>query len=186
MTWRKNLLIQRTAGMRAPPVSPPSSHACYDFGRPAPMTARMDLQTFLPYRLAVLSEQVSQCVALVYRERFGLSRDAWRVLAALADGGTVRTADVIAATALEKMQVSRAVAALQAQGHLERVPDPADGRGWQLRLTAGGRALFQKIAPMVQAREAFLLEALEPQEREVLVRAMARLGAQAQRLASQG
>ena len=76
------------------------------------MTARMDLQTFLPYRLAVLSEQVSQCVALVYRERFGLSRDAWRVLAALADGGTVRTADVIAATALEKMQVSRAVAAI--------------------------------------------------------------------------
>ena len=146
----------------------------------------MDLQTFLPYRLAVLSEQVSQCVALVYRERFGLTRDAWRVLAALADGSTVRTSEVIAATTLEKMQVSRAVTALQVQGHLERVPDPADGRGWLLRLTPSGRALFQKIAPMVQAREAFLLEALEPAERDALARAIDRLGDQARRLASQG
>jgi DNA-binding MarR family transcriptional regulator len=146
----------------------------------------MDLQTFLPYRLAVLSEQVSQCMAAVYRERFGLSRDEWRVLAALADGGTVKTAEVIASTTLEKMQVSRAVSGLQGAGHLERVPDPADGRGWLLRLTPAGRALFQKIAPMVRAREAFLLEALAPSERELLLGAMARLGEQAQRLSQQG
>lgn len=87
---------------------------------------------------------------------------------------------------LEKMQVSRAVSALQSRGLLERVSDPADGRGWLLRLTAAGRALFRKIAPMVQAREAFLLEALDAQEREVLMRALASLGERAQRLASQG
>lgn len=146
----------------------------------------MDLHRFLPYRIAVLSESVSQCVAQVYRERFGLSRDEWRVLAALADAGTVRTGDVIQATTLEKMQVSRAVARMQQGGLLERVPDPQDGRGWLLRLTASGRALFQKIAPMVEAREVFLLEALAPGEREVLERAIERLGEQAQRLLRQG
>lgn len=95
----------------------------------------MDLQEFLPCRLAVLSEQISQCVALVYPERFGLSRDEWRVLAALADGGTVKTGTVVDTAALDKMQVSRAVKGLQDQGHLDRVPDPQDGRGWLLRLT---------------------------------------------------
>ena len=146
----------------------------------------MDLQRFLPYRIALLSESVSQCIAQVYRERFVLTRDEWRVLAALADAGTVKTGDVIQSTTLEKMQVSRAVTRLQAEGLLERVPDPEDGRGWLLRLKPAGRALFQKIAPMVQAREAFLLEALEPAERAVLERAIDRLIEQARRLSRQG
>lgn len=146
----------------------------------------MDLQTFLPYRLAVLSEQVSQCIALVYRERFGLSRDEWRVLAALAGRGTVRTAEVIEATTLEKMQVSRAVSSLQERGCVERLPDPQDGRGWLIRVTPAGRSLFQKIAPMVRAREAFLLEALSPQEHQVLDSAIDRLAEQARLLGRQG
>lgn len=146
----------------------------------------MNLDNFLPYRLAVLSEQVSQCVALVYRERFGLSRDEWRVLAVLADGVTVKTGQVIDTAALDKMQVSRAVKSLQDQGYLERVPDPQDGRGWLLRLTAAGRSLFRKIAPMVQSREAFLLEALSAEERAVLDRAIERLSLQARQLTRQG
>jgi DNA-binding MarR family transcriptional regulator len=146
----------------------------------------MDLDKFLPYRLAVLSEQVSQCVALVYRERFGLSRDEWRVLAALADGRTVKTGTVIETTALDKMQVSRAVKGLQDRSCLERVPDPQDGRGWLLRLKPAGKSLFQKIAPMVQAREAFLLEALSDDEREVLDRAIEHLGERSLRLTRQG
>lgn len=146
----------------------------------------MDLDNFLPYRLALLSEQVSQCIALVYRERFGLSREEWRVLAALADGGTVKTGAVIDTSALDKMQVSRAVKALQERGYLVRAPDPQDGRGWLLRLTAAGRGLLQKIAPMVRAREAFLLEALSNEERKLLDRAIGRLGEQARRLSRQG
>jgi DNA-binding MarR family transcriptional regulator len=146
----------------------------------------MNLQAFLPYRLAVLSEQVSQCLALVYRERFGLSRDEWRVLAALDEAGTVKTADVIAATTLEKMPVSRAITSLQAQGHVERLADPDDGRGWLVRLTPAGRALVQKIAPLARAREAFLLEPLSADERAALERALTLLGQQAQRLTQQG
>ncbi|MFM2119965.1 MAG: hypothetical protein RL722_1433 [Pseudomonadota bacterium] len=146
----------------------------------------MDLQNFLPYRIAVLSEAVSQSVAQVYRERFGLSRDEWRVLAALAEGGAVPTGEVIRSTTLEKMPVSRAVSRLQAAGHVERLPDPDDGRGWLLRLTPAGRSLYLKIVPMVQAREAFLLEALSAEEQAVLNQAISRLTDQARRLARQG
>lgn len=146
----------------------------------------MDLHDFLPYRLAVLSESVSQCIAQVYRERYGLSRDEWRVLAALAEAGTVKTGQVIESTTLEKMQVSRAVSRLQEQDLVERVPDPDDGRGWLVRLKPAGRAMVQKIAPMVQAREAFLLEALSPDEQAVLWRAIDRLDERARRLSQQG
>lgn len=129
---------------------------------------RMNLQDFFPYRLALLSEAVSLSLAQVYRERFGLTREEWRVLAALADCGTVKTARVIEHTALDKMPVSRAVQRLEADGLIDRKPDPDDGRGWLLGLSASGRALYKKIVPVVTAREAFLLEALDANERQVL------------------
>ena len=107
----------------------------------------MDLSSFLPYRIAVLSESVSQCIAQVYRERFGLTRDEWRVLAALADAGKVKTSAVIASTTLEKMQVSRAVSRMERDGLLERLPDPDDGRGWLLRLHAGRPGAVRQGGP---------------------------------------
>lgn len=135
----------------------------------------MDLQRFFPYRIAVLAEAVSRCLAQVYRDRFGLTRDEWRVLAALADCGTVKTARVIEHTTLDKMPVSRAVTRMARDGLIERLPDPEDGRGWLLRLKPAGRGLYQKIVPVVEAREAFLLEVLTREEREVLERALAKV-----------
>ncbi len=146
----------------------------------------MDLSSFLPYRIAVLSESVSQCIAQVYRERFGLTRDEWRVLAALAGAGKVKTSAVIASTTLEKMQVSRAISRMERDGLVERLPDPDDGRSWLLRLMPAGRALYARVVPMVQAREQFLLEALTPQEQQALFQALNTLQERAQQLGSQG
>jgi DNA-binding MarR family transcriptional regulator len=146
----------------------------------------MNLQDFFPYRLAVLSEVVSQSLAQVYRERFGLTRDEWRVLAALADCGTVKTARVIEHTTLEKMQVSRAVQRLEADGLLLRRPDPEDGRGWVLGLSPSGRALYKKIVPVVAARESFLLEALDDSERRALDAALSKVLQRARMLNAQG
>lgn len=146
----------------------------------------VDLQNFFPYRLAVLAEAVSQSLAQVYRERFGLTRDEWRVLAALVDLGdraAVRNTQVVDHTTLEKMPVSRAVRRMEQAGLIERLPDPDDGRGWLLRLKPQGRALYQKIVPVVQAREAFLLDALTPAERQAFDRALSKVRDRARLLA---
>jgi DNA-binding MarR family transcriptional regulator len=129
---------------------------------------------------------VSQTLAQVYRERFGLTRDEWRVLAALADCGAVKTARVIEHTTLEKMQVSRAVQRLEADGLLLRRPDPEDGRGWVLGLSPSGRALYKKIVPVVAARESFLLEALDDSERRALDAALSKVLQRARMLNAQG
>jgi DNA-binding MarR family transcriptional regulator len=146
----------------------------------------MELRRFFPYRMAVLAEVVSQSLAQVYSERFGLTRDEWRVLAALAEYGTAKTTDVIDSATLDKMRVSRAVARMESAGLLERLANPDDGRSWLLKLKPAGRSLFQKIVPVVQAREAFLLEALSSQEREVLDRAMDKLRDRALLLVQRG
>lgn len=146
----------------------------------------MNLQDFFPYRLAALAEAVSRSIAQVYVERFDLTRDEWRVLAALAERGTMKTVDLIAHTNLEKMPVSRAMARLQDNGLVDRRQDPEDRRNHVSRLLPRGQALVRKITPMVKAREEFLLGALEPSEQALLNSAFDKVLARARQLVEQG
>ena len=146
----------------------------------------MNLQAFFPYRLAVLANAVSQVMAQVYGERFALSRDEWRVIAALQERGEMRTTEVIAHTTLDKMQVSRAVTRLESDGLIARVEAAEDRRNRVLSLTTAGKALVKKIVPLVLAREEFLLARLSAEERSALDTAMRKLQAAAEQLIRQG
>jgi DNA-binding MarR family transcriptional regulator len=146
----------------------------------------MNLQQFLPYRLAVAAEAVSRSLAAIYRERFDLTREEWRVLAMLAETGDLKSSELGARTTLDKMQVSRAVTRMERDGLLERETDAADRRNLIVRLTPGGRALHRKIVPMAQARERFLLDALDPAERQAFDAALDKILARARQLAEQG
>ena len=43
----------------------------------------LDLEHFLPYRLSVLSNRVSETISATYRDRYGLAVTEWRVIAIL-------------------------------------------------------------------------------------------------------
>lgn len=154
--------------------------------RPAPPDDDMELDSFFPYRLALLAEAVSRSMAQIYAERFDLSRDEWRVLSALAGASPAKTARVIERTTLDKVSVSRALLRLENKALVERATDPDDSRGHLVKLLPAGRALFRKIVPMVRSREAFLLEGLEPAERSALDAALDKLLQRSRQLARQG
>ena len=142
----------------------------------------MNLQAFLPYRLAVVTDAVSRALAAVYADRFALTRDQWRVIAQLAEGHELKATELGVRTSLPKMQVSRALAGLQQDGLIKRATDAQDRRNLVVQLTAAGRALYRKIEPIVLEREAFLLEALSVEERTALTRALARIEERARQL----
>jgi DNA-binding MarR family transcriptional regulator len=146
----------------------------------------MDLQSFLPYRLAVVAEEVSRALAAIYADRFELTREEWRVLVWLAAEPGMAATELGSRANLDKMQVSRAIARMEKDGLLEREPDPDDRRSLKVRLRPAGRALFRKVEPMALAREAFLLEALAPDERAALDSALSKLGERARQLQRQG
>src|ERR1043166_3536149 len=73
---------------------------------------RLDLPRFLPYRLSVLTNRVSSAIARHYSERFGLSIPEWRVMAVLGSVSDLSAREVASRTAIDKVQVSRAVASL--------------------------------------------------------------------------
>ena len=79
---------------------------------------KLHLDRFLPYRLSVLSNTVSSAIAAAYFVNFGLTIPEWRVMAILAANPGLSAAEVTARTAMDKVAVSRAVAALLAVGRV--------------------------------------------------------------------
>ncbi len=134
------------------------------------------LSEFLPYRLSVASNAVSDRVAGVYQARFGLKVPEWRVLAVVAEKGTATQSALVAATQMDKMTVSRAATALVARGVLARNA-AEDRRTLELRLTAAGEALHAEIAPMALAIERELLAGFSAAERDRRLELLTRLEA---------
>ncbi len=130
--------------------------------------AMIDLNDFLPYQFSQLADAVSQSVAPVYESRLGISRDEWRVLVAINQDRHMRATDIVQHTRLDKMQVSRAIARLEKNGLLSRKADSQDKRQQVLIVTAAGQAAYRKVAPLMMARNDYLLQDLDPKQQEAL------------------
>jgi DNA-binding MarR family transcriptional regulator len=143
---------------------------------------RLDLDHFVPYRLSVLSNRVSDAIARHYSERFGLSIPEWRVMAVLGQTPRLSAGEVAARTAMDKVQVSRAVASLLRARRIVRVADDKDGRVTRLSLSRQGTAIYNEIVPLALHLEQVFLAALAPAERATLLSLMDKLAHQARRL----
>ncbi len=138
----------------------------------------LDLDRFLPYRLSVLTNRVSQAIARHYSERFNLGIPEWRVMAVLGQSAGLSARELAQRTAMDKVQVSRAVAQLVRKKRVRRQGDEADGRITRLALTERGRAIYDEIVPLALHLEDTFLAALTPAERAQLDRLLAKLARQ--------
>lgn len=142
----------------------------------------LELEKFLPYRLSVLAQLVSESLHDLYAGPFDLSVTQWRVMAALGRFAPLTASDVGQRIVMDKVAVSRAVASLMKRDLVERTADLDDRRRASLRLTAQGRAMQAKIVPIALEYEAKLYEALSPEERQTLYGLCDRLFAHAKLL----
>src|SRR5512141_2909135 len=130
--------------------------------------APLELERFLPYRLSILSNTVSQAIAREYQQRFDLSVTEWRVMAVLARFDTLSAREVAERTAMDKVAVSRALAGLVASGRVIRRMDADDKRRSVLRLSASGWKIHDAVAPLARAQERKLLSRLNAEEQSWL------------------
>lgn len=136
--------------------------------RHRPTGASLALEQFLPYRLSILSQLVSGSIHDQYFEPSGLSIAQWRVMAVLGRFAPLSASEVCARTLLDKVTVSRAVAALFERRLIARATDAKDRRKSALILTPEGRRLHGHIAGLALDYEARLLDGLTPAERRTL------------------
>ena len=125
----------------------------------------LNLDDFLPYRLSVLSNQISHGIARTYEQRFGLGVTEWRVIAILGRFPGISATEVAEKSAMDKVAVSRAVRRLEEAGRIERRANRNDRRAKHLHLSNEGQAVYQAIVPAALAYEQRLLQALSPDER---------------------
>lgn len=150
------------------------------------MPETLSLDGFVPYRLSVASNSVSDIIASAYRSLFGLNVAEWRLVAVLAEGSARAQQELCVATRMDKVMVSRAAASLSERKLVARAPNQSDKRSHHLSLTPSGRSLYRQVVPKALALEAALLGEFSRTEVERLVDMLRRLEAAAERLAVEG
>jgi DNA-binding MarR family transcriptional regulator len=135
----------------------------------------LELERFLPYRLSILSNTISQAIAREYQQRFDLPMTEWRVMAVLARFDALSAREVAERTAMDKVAVSRALARLVAAGRVSRATHHGDKRRSVLGLTAAGWKIHDVVAPMAREHEREVLARLDPEEQAMLTRILDKL-----------
>lgn len=136
------------------------------------------LAEFMPYRLSITSNVVSNRIAADCKARFGVNVPEWRVMAVLGDIGALTQRQLVAATFMDKVAVNRACKVLADRGLVDRSPNDSDGRSHLLELTESGRRMHGEIMPMAMQLEAEMLECLTATEQRSLRKILDKLFAQ--------
>ncbi len=128
------------------------------------------LETFLPYRLSILSNTISSSIASIYADRFDLSIPEWRVLAILGRHPGLSAVEVAERSLMDKVAVSRAVAKLLRNGRLSRQFADSDKRRSILELSPLGVEVHAEVAALALDYENRLLAHFAADDLSVLNR----------------
>ena len=139
------------------------------------MEAKFKLGEFLPFRLNVLAQTVSEQLSAIYATRFNLDIPQWRILANLASRGDMTAQDIARITYGHKSTISRAVQELEDRGLIARKVSSSDKRSFTLALTSEGRRLFRQLLPLVLDFERNLIASLSDADARALLKGLAGL-----------
>lgn len=138
----------------------------------------VDVTANITYRLIALTGALGRSAARDIPGAVGVSVPEWRVLSVIGSQGPISLARLARVLGVDKGWISRTVAALERQKLVDRTPDPADDRMFELTLNARGQALHLRGSTVSMARQRRLEEALgDRAERDRFYAALARLQA---------
>lgn len=95
-------------------------------------------------------------------------------LEALKRDGPMRLNDLAARLFLDKSTSSRVLGALVRKGYAERLVDLLDGRAISVRITARGRALYNRIHEGLVEQQAQMIADLTPETRRAAIEVISR------------
>lgn len=151
--------------MTSPTTTPPTNSATA-----APATGVEHLIRQL-YGLGAVRRELGKAA---HRE---LASQGFTALVAIHRGGACRVSDIAAALQVDLSVASRQIAALVEAGHLDRQPDPADGRAHLLHLTDAGIAAIARAHGEMLAVLGDALADWSPADIETLALGLGRLTA---------
>ena len=137
----------------------------------------LDLGAFLPYRLSVLAQRLSQEIEERHRRAHKLAMKDWKVMQIMAVHGELLPADIRRMGTQNKAQISRALKCLLDRGLVEKRATPDDSRTFGVSLTDAGWEVYKAMVPRMRARQEEILGGLSAAEARELRRLLDRLEA---------
>ncbi|WND02036.1 MarR family winged helix-turn-helix transcriptional regulator [Temperatibacter marinus] len=128
----------------------------------------LELETFLPYRLATLSTRISQAISKYYIERYQITVTEWRVIAVLGVTPEVSAGYIGQVGTMDKVAVSRAVNKLLESGYILREFSEEDKRRSILKLSEDGWGIYNEIVPLAKKYEDDILKEFTATEHDAL------------------
>ncbi len=122
------------------------------------------LENFAPY---LMNRIMGRYNAALRSElaKLGLTTPKMRSLAVLAMIDGILISELAVYAVVEHSTLSRALDGLEAEGHVRRAPDTADGRATRVHITDKGRAAFEQVWPRMAATYAQMFRGIEEPER---------------------
>ncbi|MBU2970534.1 MarR family winged helix-turn-helix transcriptional regulator [Pseudoalteromonas sp. C2R02] len=141
------------------------------------MTAEktIKLESFLPYRIANLSNNISEAFSAVYSLEYGISIAQWRILVNLFENDFVTAKNLGNLASMDKSTVSRAIQIMLNRGYLEKRVNKDDKRAYFVALTEEGKELYYEIAPKALTWESHLKSGISDEEYECFMSVLAKL-----------
>ena len=130
-------------------------------------TPILTLERFLPYRLSILSNKVSDIVAQTYKDKFALSITEWRIMAVLGEYPGISADEISIKTQLEKSILSRAISKLLKRHLINRIISADDRRRSKIYLSETGKPVYEEIVPLSYNYETQLLSCLTASEKQI-------------------
>ncbi len=130
---------------------------------------------FLTARINTLARALKRFSSKAYLENFDMAVTEWRMLAAIVQQQPCGVGELALNLDSDKALTGRTLKKLEQRGLISIGAHPTDGRALVIRTTAAGDAMYRKILPFAQARQAALLRLLPESEREQLWMTLGRL-----------
>ena len=135
----------------------------------------LQLETFVPYRLSIASNAVSDVIAGAYQNLFEISIIEWRLITILAEKKACNQIELAKITRMDKVTVNRGANTLVARKFVVRKPKENDRRSHLLALTTAGQKIYKAAAPKAQALEKKILKDFSRSEVTQLITMLLRL-----------
>lgn len=135
----------------------------------------LELDSFLPYRVAALAQRLSRDIEEGQRRAHKLAVKDWKVMQVMALYGQLHPGDIRRMGTQDKATISRAIKCLLDRGLVAKHPRPGDSRTFEVAFTEAGWAVYEAIVPKVRRRQDEVLSALSAAEAKELRRLMDKL-----------
>ena len=116
----------------------------------------------------------------------GVTRPQWQMLVMLRRCEGINQGRMADLLEVEPITLCRMVDRLQEAELVERRPDPADRRAWQLYLTDKARALQEQLLPLGEQTSSSALEGISEAEQDIMINILERMRQNLSRKSAKG